>query len=84
LPAFFYLLNGLSSFSAYLLFRIGLPSYLESVDQSFSGSKGALQWGLGIGANLASIGGILVLIGGILYLLKAETLGLEIIIETEE
>jgi len=84
LPAFFHLLSGLGSFSAYLLFRMGLPSYLESVGQSFSGSKGVLQWGLGMGANLALAGGIMVFIGGILYLLKAETLGLEIIIETEE
>ena len=84
LPAFFYILSGLGSFAAYLLFRMGLSSYLESVGQSFSGSKGVLRWGLGMGANLALPGGIMVFIGGILYLLKAETVGVEIIVETEE
>lgn len=84
LPAFFHLLSGLGSFAAYLLFRISISSYLESVGQSFSGSKGVLHWGLGIGANFILAGGVLVCIGGILYLLKAETVGVEIIIETEE
>lgn len=84
MPAFFHLLSGLGSFAAYLLFRISISSYLESVGQSFSGSKGVLHWGLGIGANFILAGGVLVCIGGILYLLKAETVGVEIIIETEE
>ena len=84
LSGLFYLLSGLSSFAAYLLFRTGLPPYLESVRQTFSGSRGILHRGLGVGANFTLAGGVLVCIGGILYLLKAETVSLEIIVETEE
>ena len=84
LSGFFYLLSGLSSFAAYLLFRTGLPPYLESVRQTFSGSRSVLHWGLGLGANFTLFGGVLVCIGGILYILKAETVSVEIIVETEE
>jgi len=43
-----------------------------------------LHWGLGVGANFTLAGGVLVCIGGILYMLKAGTVSVEIIVETEE
>ena len=84
IPGLFYILGGFTAFVAYSFFRIGIIPYLKSIGQSFSGSNKNFIWGLGLGANLILAGGLLEFIGGILYLLKADTLGLEIIIETEE
>jgi len=81
IPGLFYTLGGFSSLAAYLIFRIDIHSYLKSIGQSFSGTSRYSLWGMGLGANLILAGGLFELIGGILYLIKSDTVSIEMIIE---